>query len=264
MLRPILFSAALGAVLAIPGILPAQDLGQAITGIAQSLLAQQLDRNAYAEAQRVNTVDAYRAYLRQHPQGLHKLDAEAALRRMGVAVSPPVQPVSPVQPVQPLPDVASPAQVEAALFLSRDTRTEIQRQLTALGYDTRGADGLWGSNTRNALARWQQANNLAVTGYVTGPQVTLIARQAAAVPAPRPPDPVSPEQAERALALTLPERREIQLRLTLLGHSTQGTNGTFGPLTRQAIDAWQRAQRLPVTGYMTADQVRALQRQTGG
>lgn len=261
MLRPILFSAVVSTLSALPAAVPAQDLGQAITGIAQSLLAQQLDRNAFAEAQRVNTVASYRGYLAQHPQGLHRLDAEAALRRLGAAVSPPV---SPVQPVTPLPDVASPAQVEDVLELTRLQRAEIQRQLTALGFDTRGADGLWGSNTRGAIARWQQANRLAVTGYVTGPQVAQIARQAGAAPAPARPDPTAPEQAERALALSLPERREIQLRLTLLGHSTQGTNGTFGPLTRRAIEAWQRAQRLPVTGYMTADQVRALQRQTGG
>lgn len=266
MMRTLVLSLALGASVALPVPVAAQDLGQAITGIAQTLLAQELDRNAYAEAQRANTVAAYRTYLSRHPNGLHKADAEAALVRLGAAVSPPVSPVQPVVPVQPAPVIASAAQTEAALYLTSAQRLTIQRQLTALGHDTRGADGVWGANTRNAIARWQQANNLSVTGYVTGAQVTLIGRQAAVVPAPNPtPTPgTSAEQAERALNLSVSERREVQLRLTLLGHSTQGTNGTFGPLTRRAIEDWQRAQRATVTGYLTADQVRALQRQTGG
>jgi peptidoglycan hydrolase-like protein with peptidoglycan-binding domain len=167
-----------------------------------------------------------------------------------------------VVPVVPGP--GTPALQEAGMGLTLAQRREIQLHLTRLGFDTRGADGAWGPNTRAAISRWQQANRLAVTGYLTAPQVDQIARQIAALPPPQPPAPTAPEAAERALNLSAPERREVQLRLTLLGHSTQGTNGTFGPLTRRAISEWQRAQRLDATGYLTAEQVRLLQRQTGG
>lgn len=260
-MRTLMLSLALGASAVAPLPLAAQDLGQTITGIAQTLLAQELDRKAFAEARAADTVTAYRTYLARHPNGLHRSDAEAALVRLGATVSPPV---SPVQPVTPLPGVTTAAQDEAALRLTSTQRLEIQRQLTALGYDTRGADGAWGYNTRSAIIRWQTANALPATGYVTAAQVNLIARQVAALPPVRPTDPTSAEAGERALNLTVSERREVQLRLTLLGHSTQGTNGTFGPLTRRAIEDWQRAQRVTVTGYLTADQVRTLQRQTGG
>lgn len=254
MTRTRLLSMLLGAaILAQPAISPAQTLGDTLSDVARSLLAQELDRNAFAEAQRVGTVGAYRDYLARFPSGQFRPEALAALARLEVTRPSPVMPQPP-----------TPARIEAEMGLTIVQRREIQQQLTRLGFDTRGADGVWGANTRAAIARWQGANREEVTGYLTRPQVTLIARQAADAAPPRPPEPAAPEAAERALNLSAPERREIQLRLTLLGHSTQGTNGSFGPLTRRAIEAWQRSERLPVTGYMTEEQVRRLQRLTGG
>lgn len=51
--------------------------------------------------------------------------------------------------------------------LSRDQRIGAQRALTALGYDTRGVDGVIGANTRAALRRWQIANGRLADGYLT-------------------------------------------------------------------------------------------------
>jgi peptidoglycan hydrolase-like protein with peptidoglycan-binding domain len=261
MKRSVVLSLVLGAALAVPAApAPAQSLGDTISDVARSLLAQELDRNAFAEAQRVGTVAAYQDYLARFPAGQFKPEAQAALIRLGAGSPSPVMPQP--DPVMPLP--APPALLESDIGLTAAQRREIQQQLTRLGFDTRGADGVWGPNTRAAIARWQEANRVAVTGYLTRLQVSQIARQAADAAPPRPPEPAAPEAAERALDLSPAERREIQLRLTLLGHTTQGTNGSFGPLTRRAIEAWQRSERLPVTGYMTEDQVRRLQRLTGG
>lgn len=247
----------IGATLAlpVPGMAQ-QTFGDTVSGIAQTLLQQQVDRSAFADAQRVNTRSAYQSYLTRFPNGLHRADAQRALEQMGVINRPDTGPV--------IPSVNDPVRVEGALGLTRLQRLEIQQQLTAIGYDTRGADGLWGANTRNAIARWQAANRQPQTGYVTAAQVKLIAEQSAKVTPPRPDPTTGGEQGERALNLTLSERREVQLRLTLLGHSTQGTNGTFGPLTRTAIADWQRKQGVAATGYITADQIRLLARQTGG
>ncbi len=41
----------------------AQDLGDVIGNIAQSLIQQEVDRSAYVAAQNANTVSAYRDYL---------------------------------------------------------------------------------------------------------------------------------------------------------------------------------------------------------
>jgi peptidoglycan hydrolase-like protein with peptidoglycan-binding domain len=254
MKHSILFSLVLGAVMGVqPAPAPGQSLGDTLSDVARSLLAQEMDRNAFAEAQRIGTVAAWQDYLARFPSGQFRPEAQAALIRLGATRPSPVMPQPP-----------TPARIEAEMGLTFVQRREIQQQLTRLGFDTRGADGVWGANTRAAIARWQGANREEVTGYLIRPQVTLIARQAADTAPPRPPEPAAPEAAERALDLSAAERREIQLRLTLLGHSTQGTNGSFGPLTRRAIEAWQRSERLPVTGFMTEDQVRRLQRLTGG
>ncbi|PZT98316.1 lytic murein transglycosylase [Brevundimonas sp.] len=51
--------------------------------------------------------------------------------------------------------------------MSRDQRIGAQRALTRLGYDTRGVDGVIGSNTRAALRRWQIATGRIADGYLT-------------------------------------------------------------------------------------------------
>lgn len=48
--------------------------------------------------------------------------------------------------------------------LTLEDRKEIQRRLTAAGYDTQGADGVVGNNTTSAISAYQRANGLPVTG----------------------------------------------------------------------------------------------------
>lgn len=42
----------------------------------------------------------------------------------------------------------------------------MQKQLTALGFDTQGADGIIGPNTRKAIQAWQVKNGLPADGYI--------------------------------------------------------------------------------------------------
>lgn len=51
-----------------------------------------------------------------------------------------------------------------ALGMTRADRQALQRKLTALGYDTQGADGVIGPDTRAAIARWQADRGLPATG----------------------------------------------------------------------------------------------------
>lgn len=237
------------------------DLGDVVSGIAQSLIAQ-ADRNAYLQAQRLNTVRGYRAYLAQYPRGAYRANAERALAQLGASVGP-----DPGRPDPgPLPTGSSAAQMEASIGLSRTQRVLIQKQLTAVGYPTGVADGLWGSKTRGAISQWQRANSLSVTGYMTARQVNLIARQAGDTVGTPPDQPSAGDDAlqESLLSLSYDERREVQRRLTALGYNTYGVDGSFGPNTRRALAAWQRDQNQRASGYLTADQVRLLRRQTGG
>lgn len=236
----------------------ATDFGQVISGIAQSLIVQEADRTAYLEAQRRNTASAYNDYLAKFPKGAFRVNAAQALVKLGA---------SPNAQNPPPPDVnQSAASVEASIGLTRTQRILIQKQLTSIGYSTGVADGLWGANTRSAIGRWQTANKLSSSGYVTLLQVNLIARQAGSSVGTQPggtvisDDPVE----ERLLSLTYEERREVQRLLSLLGYNTRGIDGSFGTNTRRALASWQFDQGLRASGYLTADQLRALRRQTGG
>ncbi|UXZ04641.1 lytic murein transglycosylase [Moraxella nasicaprae] len=51
--------------------------------------------------------------------------------------------------------------------LSRTQVQNLQRNLTAQGYDTQGIDGVLGNNTRRAFARWQSANGQIPDGFVS-------------------------------------------------------------------------------------------------
>jgi serine/threonine protein kinase len=74
------------------------------------------------------------------------------------------------------------------------------------------------------------------------------------------PAPPPAEAAEAALKLDAADRQRVQLALTSLGFDTRGSDGAFGPRSREMIAAWQRANQHPATGYLTAAQHRALLR----
>lgn len=48
--------------------------------------------------------------------------------------------------------------------LTKDDREEIQRRLTARGFDTDGVDGVIGTNSRSAISAYQRSEGLPVTG----------------------------------------------------------------------------------------------------
>jgi peptidoglycan hydrolase-like protein with peptidoglycan-binding domain len=60
------------------------------------------------------------------------------------------------------------------------------------------------------------------------------------------------------LNLSTADRRRIQLALAAQGFDTRGSDGAFGPRSREMIAAWQQAQKHPATGYLTAAESQAL------
>jgi len=258
----------LATVLAVATPLAAKDdFSDIISGLARTMVTQEVDRNAFARAQGLNTAAAYRSYLEQHPKGAFVVQAKAALARLDA------QPNQPGSPQQTLPGRTPPAaigtgsaaSIEGAIGLTRAQRVEIQQQLTSLGYPTGVADGLWGSNTRGSIIRWQTANKLSPTGYVTAQQVRMIREQAGPKAAPTTGETTADEDRveEGLLSLTASERRDVQRQLTALGYSTGGVDGAFGVKTRRALASWQRDEGVRASGYLTADQVRKLRRQAG-
>lgn len=108
-----------------------------------------------------DNAESYRGYLRQFPQGRHADEATAALAAILA---------------EPFRDERL---AEEALDLPRDRRRTIQTDLTTLGFDTRGIDGIFGSGTRRAIVNWQQENGFAQSGYLSMDQIQRLSAQAA-------------------------------------------------------------------------------------
>ncbi len=115
------------------------------------------DRRAFEAAVEADTEAAFRAYLAAYPNGLNAQAARAEIERIRSA----------------------PDRIEAALLLTRDERRAIQRDLSMLGYDTRGIDGIFGPGTRGSIAGWQEATGRPVTSYLDRDQIMALATQAA-------------------------------------------------------------------------------------
>jgi peptidoglycan hydrolase-like protein with peptidoglycan-binding domain len=111
-------------------------------------------------ARALDTVDAYRNYLRRYPAGRHAGQAEALIAEI---ISEPNR---------------AARLAEDALSLSRDQRREVQRSLSLLGYNTRGIDGIFGPGSRGAVTNWQQQNGYSQTSYLTAEQISRLGAQA--------------------------------------------------------------------------------------
>ena len=61
-----------------------------------------------------------------------------------------------------------------AAGLSKADRQELQRRLTAAGFDTGSTDGVIGTKTRAAIAAYQTGNGIAVTGEATAELLALL------------------------------------------------------------------------------------------
>lgn len=116
-----------------------------------------LDAQAWEAAQAADTVEGYQDYLNAHPQGRYIAEAQQAIARL----------------------LNTPERIEAALALTRDERRAIQRDLTILGYDPRGIDGVFGRGTRTAVSGWQGANRYPQTGFLNRDQIFDMAQQGA-------------------------------------------------------------------------------------
>ena len=109
----------------------------------------------------LDTVPAYRDYLRRYPQGQFADLAETAITAI----------LSEPNRVDRL--------AEEALALTREQRRNIQRNLSLLDFNPRGIDGIFGPGTRNAITNWQQDGGYAQTSFLTTEQINRIEAQAA-------------------------------------------------------------------------------------
>lgn len=118
------------------------------------------DIQAWQQAANANTIASYRQYLSIFPNGRYAAQARASIDNLQ----------SPEQRAR---------LDEEALNLNRDRRAKIQQYLTVLGFDTKGVDGVFGPNTRNAVSAYQGSLGAPRTGYLTANQVARIEQDGA-------------------------------------------------------------------------------------
>lgn len=117
------------------------------------------DTQERAYWQRVRTQDSqigYDRYLSRYPNGLFA--AEARRRSAEFDITPQERA----------------RQDEEALGLTRDQKRAIQRNLTLIGFDTQGVDGIFGRLTRSAISEWQRAIGAPVTAFLNAAQIKRI------------------------------------------------------------------------------------------
>jgi peptidoglycan hydrolase-like protein with peptidoglycan-binding domain len=108
------------------------------------------------------------SYLERYPQGSFATLARLQLDdlRQSTRVTRPAEEI-PAAPTE-APVAPDPPELVAERALGLDTvgRQRVQRLLSRLGYDTGGADGIFGPRTRSQLTAFQRAKSLVPTGYL--------------------------------------------------------------------------------------------------
>ena len=147
---------------------------------------------------------------------------------------------------------------EAGLNLGEQDRKRVQVSLSALGHQT-PATGSFGPITRSMITAWQNKQGLPETGFLDNSQLLALHEQAAqARRVDQAKLAAAPEKAEAGLNLSEQDRKKVQMALNSLGHPIPTATGFFGPRTRAMIKAWQKAQGLPDTGFLTEPQLATL------
>ena len=124
-------------------------------------VGQPVAEAAYWSAVRdIGTLQAFQTYIDSYPNGVFA--AEARSRVAQLTRSPE--------------DIAQ--ENEAELGLTRNARRQIQRHLALLGFNPRGIDGVFGRGSRAAISAWQKSSGYTDNGFLTGPQIRELKRQA--------------------------------------------------------------------------------------
>ena len=108
----------------------------------------------------------------------------------------------------------------------------VQSELQRLGYYNGTVDGVWGSQSSAAMAKFQQSKGLPMTGELNPRSLQALA---AATNGPAP-------------GTTIPSIAQVQQELQDVGYYHARVDGIWGPQTRQAMATFQRNRGLPVTG----------------
>jgi len=156
----------------------------------------------------------------------------------------------------------------ARLFLGPQALGRIQRNLRQQGYEIDSVDGLWGAQTRSAVAAFQKSKGLDPTGAIDLELIETLGLRNALFEADAPlvlsglnglPDlrPASkiaaPENAAGGAPLWIGPSsvRRLQRMLALHGLDPGEIDGVWGGKTSRAVSQFQQSRGLDVTGNIT-------------
>lgn len=132
------------------------DVARPTPGVPSALAEMSL----WNSARDIGTATAFEGYLQRYPQGLFAADARMRIAEMRTT-----------------PQQQSEAG-EAALALNREARRDVQRDLSLLGFNPRGVDGVFGPGSRAAIRAHQRSIGLPETGFLTAEQLRILRRDA--------------------------------------------------------------------------------------
>ena len=123
----------------------------------------------------------------------------------------------------------------------------LQRRLTDLGFAPGPIDGRYGPHTTLAVERFQHARGLTVDGIMGARSFTAL-------------DATPPSGLAPGTGTQQPSQQvsELQRRLTHLGFTPGPIDGRYGPRTTLAVERFQSARGLTVTGIIDARTQQAL------
>ncbi|WP_404379256.1 peptidoglycan-binding protein [Caenispirillum salinarum] len=131
---------------------------------------------------------------------------------------------------------------------------DIQRALSAAGYNAGPVDGIMGPSTRSAIQAFQRDNNLSVTGSPNSALYRALERQGYLTARMASPPAIDDEGARV---------REIERGLARAGYDPGAVDGRMNWETRSAIRALQRDAGLRATGEMNDATLSALRDRAG-
>ena len=131
----------------------------------------------------------------------------------------------------------------------------LQYRLWEWGYFKQRITGFFGSDTENAVKRFQHDRDIFPTGIVDAQTWNAIERVSVIVP------PQSPQDCDRPTLKPGSEGedvRDLQQRLYDLGYLKIRPSGYFGEASKLAVISFQQQQDLPATGVVNARTWQAL------
>ena len=131
---------------------------------------------------------------------------------------------------------------------------QIQKTLSKKGYQPGAIDGIAGATTKAAIMAYEFDNGLSLTGFADqGLLDVLLGKK------PRRDKVLSKNRTNQGLELVAALQRELKK----LGYDTGSADGIFGPMTRKRIKAFEKDQKLKVTGRISGRLIERINKLRG-